>query len=172
MITQEKEHLFNSSVCEAAGRFAMAYESDDSSISGIHRQVRPVRRSGTLAAVVRRALWHRPLRGLSMPPLRNGYYYLLYLEQRSPRWFFETYVARSKDLIHWELSSSNPVLSPGQRTASTPPTRISSNSEARLTFITASAISAPGPNSNERYISWIDGRLLRRLFQTPGIPSK
>jgi hypothetical protein len=41
----------------------------------------------------------------------NGYYYLLYLEHRTPRWFFETYIARSKDLMSWEVSSANPVLS-------------------------------------------------------------
>jgi hypothetical protein len=37
---------------------------------------------------------------------------VLYLENRSPRHFFETYITRSKDLKHWELSSANPVLSP------------------------------------------------------------
>ena len=42
----------------------------------------------------------------------RGYYYVLYLEQRSPRWYFETYITRSKDLVHWELSASNPVLRP------------------------------------------------------------
>ncbi|PIW20583.1 MAG: hypothetical protein COW34_01520, partial [Armatimonadetes bacterium CG17_big_fil_post_rev_8_21_14_2_50_66_6] len=42
----------------------------------------------------------------------NGYYYVLYLERRSPRHFFETYVTRSKDLRHWELSAANPVLTP------------------------------------------------------------
>lgn len=43
----------------------------------------------------------------------DGTYYLLYTEHRTPRWFFETYVARSKDLKTWELSAANPVLTPG-----------------------------------------------------------
>ena len=43
----------------------------------------------------------------------NGWYYLLYLEHRTPRWFFETYLARSKDLQTWELSPANPILTPG-----------------------------------------------------------
>jgi beta-xylosidase len=43
----------------------------------------------------------------------NGDYYLLYLEHRTPRWFFETYLARSKDLITWELSPASPLLTPG-----------------------------------------------------------
>ena len=42
----------------------------------------------------------------------NGYYYVLYLENRKPRHYYETYVTRSKDLKPWELSSANPVLSP------------------------------------------------------------
>jgi len=40
-------------------------------------------------------------------------YVLLYLEHRTPRWFFETYLARSKDLAHSELSAANPILTPG-----------------------------------------------------------
>ena len=42
----------------------------------------------------------------------NGCYYVLYLEHRTPRHYFETYITRSKDLKHWELSSANPVLRP------------------------------------------------------------
>jgi hypothetical protein len=42
----------------------------------------------------------------------EGYYYVLYLEHRQPRWFFETYIARSSDLKQWKLSSANPVISP------------------------------------------------------------
>ncbi len=38
---------------------------------------------------------------------------MLYLEHRKPRWFFETYIARSKDLKQWEVSAANPVLTPG-----------------------------------------------------------
>jgi hypothetical protein len=38
---------------------------------------------------------------------------MMYIERRAPRWFFETYIARSQDLRTWELSPSNPVLSPG-----------------------------------------------------------
>jgi len=36
---------------------------------------------------------------------------VMYLENRSPRHVFETYITRSKDLRTWELSSANPVLS-------------------------------------------------------------
>jgi len=43
----------------------------------------------------------------------DGWYYVLYVEHRTPRWFFETYVARSRDLKQWQLSPANPVLTPG-----------------------------------------------------------
>jgi hypothetical protein len=43
----------------------------------------------------------------------DGVYYLLYLEHHTPRWFFETYLARSQDLKSWELSPANPILTPG-----------------------------------------------------------
>jgi hypothetical protein len=41
------------------------------------------------------------------------WYYLLYLEHRTPRWFFETWIARSRDLKSSEVSQANPVLAPG-----------------------------------------------------------
>ena len=49
----------------------------------------------------------------------NGWYYLFYLELISQDKFgkptlFEQYVTRSKDLINWEYSPLNPVLSPSQ----------------------------------------------------------
>ena len=37
----------------------------------------------------------------------------MYLEQRSPRWFFETWLARSADVKTWESSPANPLLAPG-----------------------------------------------------------
>lgn len=42
----------------------------------------------------------------------DGWYYVLYLEHRTPRWFFETYIARSRDLVNWERAAANPVLTP------------------------------------------------------------
>ena len=42
----------------------------------------------------------------------NGKYYVFYLEHRTPRWWFETYVARSTDLRSWEVGQKNPVIAP------------------------------------------------------------
>ena len=35
---------------------------------------------------------------------------MMYLEHRTPALVFETYITRSQDLRHWELSAANPVL--------------------------------------------------------------
>ncbi|MCK4465452.1 MAG: hypothetical protein KAU83_07050, partial [Bacteroidales bacterium] len=40
----------------------------------------------------------------------NGYYYDFYLEAKGDHETYETYVVRSRDLIHWEASPLNPVL--------------------------------------------------------------
>ena len=113
VITQEHEHLFNSSVCAGPTGFVMAYESDDP---------RFVPFTIKFATSPDLAHWTKlpdavlgPDRYAACPCVRyaNGWYYVLYLEQRRPRWFFETFLARSKDLKSWELSAANPVLTPG-----------------------------------------------------------
>lgn len=109
---EDTEHLFNSSVCEDAAGFVMAYESNDSSFSPFSVKFA---RSANLDA------WEKvpevvfaPDRYAACPTIRyaDGSYYLLYLERRAPRWFFETYIARSADLQAWALSRHNPVISP------------------------------------------------------------
>lgn len=112
VVTQEQEHLFNSSVCRGENGFVMAYESDD-----------PKFRPFTVKFAASTDLEHWTKlpevfgadRYAACPCLRyaDGWYYLLYLEHRTPRWFFETHLARSKDLKTWELSAANPILTPG-----------------------------------------------------------
>ncbi|MBE7503863.1 MAG: hypothetical protein HS113_26970 [Verrucomicrobiales bacterium] len=114
VIPQENEQLFNSSVCRGPAGFVMAYESNDprypaftikfATSTNLTDWVKlPDARFGTD-------------RYTACPALRyvDGWYYLLYLEHRTPRWFFETFVARSRDLKSWEVSPANPVLSPGE----------------------------------------------------------
>lgn len=110
VILGENESLFNSSVCRGEDGFVMAYESND-----------PVYPPFTIkfAHSPDLEIWHKLPEAIfgtdryaACPAIRfvDGYYYVLYLEQRQPRWVFETYITRSKDLHHWELSASNPVL--------------------------------------------------------------
>ena len=48
------------------------------------------------------------------PALRfyDGYYYMVYLEHYSPKWYFAPHIVRSKDLEHWEDSAFNPLMKP------------------------------------------------------------
>jgi hypothetical protein len=112
VIQQENEQLFNSSVCEGPDGFVMAYESND-----------PKYPAFTIKFARSKDLknWKKipdaifgTNRYTACPCIRyvNGYYYVLYLEHRTPRHYYETYITRSKDLKEWELSSANPVLRP------------------------------------------------------------
>lgn len=113
VVKQEGEHLFNSSVCRTKRGFVMAYESDDPKFTPFTVKFAT---SSDLEnwTKVPDAIFGAD-RYAACPCIRyvSGHYYLLYLEHRAPRWFFETYIARSKDLKAWELSPANPILTPG-----------------------------------------------------------
>jgi hypothetical protein len=106
------EELFNESVCRAGDRFVMAFEARDAHYPPF-----------TIYFAESRDLesWTRVSgavfgtdRYTACPALRSvdGVFYMMYLEHRTPRWWFETFVARSKDLVAWELGTRNPVLEP------------------------------------------------------------
>lgn len=110
VIRGENEGLFNTSVCKDKNGFVIAYESSDESYSAFTIKFA---RSSNLDD------WKKlpdsifgTNRYTACPSIHynNGWYYVLYLERRTPRWVFETYITRSKDLYHWEISSANPVL--------------------------------------------------------------
>lgn len=112
-ITQEpNEHLFNSSVCADAGGFVMAYESNDPAYPAFTVKFARSRDLVTWEKLPD-AVFGKD-RYTACPCIRycDGTYYVLYTEHRTPRWFFETYLARSKDLVTWELSGANPILTP------------------------------------------------------------
>jgi len=114
VIHQENEHLFNSSVCEDSEGFVMAYESSDPSYPAFTLKFARSKDLETWTKVPDAVFGTK--RYTACPCIRyiKGIYYLLYLEMRTPRHFFETYVARSMDLKDWELSRANPVLRPDQ----------------------------------------------------------
>jgi len=106
------EELFNESVCEARGRFIMAFESRD-------KKTKPFTIYFAESHDMRK--WTRmslpvfaPERYTACPTIRyiDGMYYMLYLEHKVPDWRFETYIVRSRDLQSWEQSPRNPVLEP------------------------------------------------------------
>ncbi|HOH31854.1 MAG TPA: hypothetical protein PLC40_19410, partial [Candidatus Hydrogenedentes bacterium] len=101
----------------------------------------------------------------------NGFYYVLYLERKSPRWFFETFITRSKDLNTWELSAANPVISPdvlGEGINVSDPDLIKHEGKTRLYY-------AAGDQLKWMNIKWAeyDGPMadfLEGWYKTPGIP--
>ena len=112
VIEQENEHLFNSSVTACPDGFVMAYESNDPRWPAFTTKFATspdletwTKRPGSMFGTNRYT---------ACPWIRwvNGYYYVLYLERRPPLHLFETYITRSKDLEHWELSAANPVIAP------------------------------------------------------------
>lgn len=107
-----KEHLFNSSVCATDKGFVMAYESNDPQY--VPFSLKFARSSDLLH-------WDRvdgavlgPHRYAACPCIRynDGYYYVLYAVHLEPDWRFETYISRSRDLISWEDSPKNPIITP------------------------------------------------------------
>ncbi len=112
IITQEpEEHLFNSSVCKGPEGYVLAYESNDPKYPAFTVKFA---QSKDLGEWTKQAEVFGDNRYTACPSVRfsDGYYYLLYTEHRTPRWFFETYIARSKDLKAWTLAPRNPVLTP------------------------------------------------------------
>ncbi len=112
LVALEGEELFNQSVCRAGDRYVMAYESRDTHYPPFTIYFAE---SQDLMA------WSRisgPVYGTdrytACPTIRyvDGMFYMLYLEHLKPRWWFETYLTRSSDLVNWEQSPLNPVLAP------------------------------------------------------------
>lgn len=113
IIKQEpNEHLFNSSLASDRGHYVLAYESNTPDYPAF--TVKFAESSNLKTWTVREDAVFGTNRYTACPTIRRvgDYYYLLYLEHRTPRWFFETNIARSRDLVYWEQSPRNPVLSP------------------------------------------------------------
>lgn len=113
VIEQEPgEHLFNSTVCAGPHGFVMAYETNDPKYPAFTIKFARSKDLKTWTKIPE-AIFGAD-RYTACPCIRHvgGYYYILYTEHRKPRWFFETYLARSKDLVHWEVSAANAVLTP------------------------------------------------------------
>ena len=106
----EGEKIWNQSVCWDGSRFVMAYETDSHVKFTIKFAVSDnLWDWRKLPEAIYGADWYT-----ACPTLRyaRGYYYMLYTEYRRPRWWFETWLTRSRDLIMWETAPHNPVLAP------------------------------------------------------------
>jgi len=120
--------IYNNSVCKGRDGYVMAFEIGA-----------PPEETGvgfTSRFAVSNDLRHWTLtpfdhaysreRYTACPALRylpgDGFYYMIYLEGHFPDWKFESYIVRSRDLIHWESSPLNPLLtmSPEDRLVANP----------------------------------------------------
>ncbi len=170
-ITQENEHLFNSSVCKGADGYVMAYESNDSAYPAFTIKFATSTDLNSWAKLPEATFGTNRYTACPFITYAHGYYYVLYLEHRSPRWLFETYITRTGDLKNWELSASNPVLSPdilGEGINVSDPDLIEHEGKTRLYY-------AAGDQLKWMNIKWaeFDGDLagfLETWYRAPGIP--
>lgn len=111
ILPEGSEHLFNTSVCRDDKGYLMAYESD-----------KPVQFCFKFARSTDLSKWEK-IPGLvftgvkheysACPVIRyfSPYYYVIYLHNKiAGHNGYVSFMARSKDLIDWELSPFNPIL--------------------------------------------------------------
>lgn len=171
VVQQEDEHLFNSSVAPCPDGFVMAYESNDG------RWPAFTTKFATSPDLETWTKWPESTFGTNRytacPCIRwvNGYYYVLYLECRTPLHAFETYITRSKDLTNWELSAANPVLAPqgiGEGINASDPDLIEWNGQTWVYFAVGDQLTwmdirrAPYEGSMQDFFE--------RWYHVPGIP--
>ena len=115
ILPEGNEHLFNSSVCKDDKGYLMAYESD-----------KPVQFCFKFARSQDLSKWEK-IQGLAFTGVKNEYsacpviryfkpyYYVIYLHDKMKgHKGYLSFLARSKDLIDWELSAFNPILEAGE----------------------------------------------------------
>ncbi len=170
-IPQEDEHLFNSSVCKGPDGYVMAYESNDPVYPAFTTKFATSPDLNTWTKLPEATFGTNRYTACPFISHVNGYYYVLYLERRAPRWYFETYITRSKDLKTWELSGSNPVLAPAALAEGinvSDPDLIEHEGKTRLYY-------AAGDQRTWMNIKWAEyeggiARFFEGWYATPGIP--
>ena len=106
--------IYNTSICKADDRYVLMYEIGDPPEEAGQRFTARFAFSEDLIKwkVTPPECNYAKDRYTAPHALRylNGYYYNFYLEAIGDYEAYETYVVRSRDLIHWESSPLNPVL--------------------------------------------------------------
>ena len=106
------ELLFNCSVCRDADRYVMAYETNDPHWPAFTIKFATSDDLRTWTKLpVDQAIYGAD-RYTACPSIRwiDGFYYMWYLERPTAAWWFETWLTRSQDLLHWEDCPANPIL--------------------------------------------------------------
>ncbi len=171
VLSGTNEGVFNTSVCKGPDGFVMAYETDDPAYPAF--TVKFAKSTDLLHWTKLPDATFGTNRYTACPCVRyaDGFYYVMYLERRAPRWFFETYITRSKDLRHWELSSANPVLTPeglDEGVNASDPDIIEWNGKTLLCF----AVGDQQTWMNVKSVTWPGtmGKFFASFYKTPGVP--
>ena len=175
VIEQEpQEHLFNSSVCAGPDGFVMAYESNDPTYQpGFCAKYATSKDLDTWTKVEGAVFGTQ--RYAACPCIRysDGYYYQLYLEACSPRWFFETHIVRSKDLLTWKQSAMNPVLTPeglDEGNNASDPELVEVDGKTVLYYAVGDQLS--WMNVKRKVFDCSQDEFLASWFAVPGVPER
>lgn len=117
-VARSGEHLLNSSVTRDSQGYLMAYESDNP-VGFCYKFARSTDLATWTKVDVPAFAGPNGNQYSACPTIRysGGYYYTLYLAEASVaggQSGWATQIARSKDLLAWEYSDKNPVLTPGE----------------------------------------------------------
>ncbi len=107
--------MYNNSVCKGQERYVMAIElGEPPEEVGVPYTMRFVESDDLInwRPTPSECVYSKD-RYTACPALRflDDHYYMIYLEQTGP-WTFEPYIVRSRDLVQWQSSPFNPVMSP------------------------------------------------------------
>ena len=104
------EHLFNSSVCHDGDGYVMAYESNKP-IAFCFRFARS-KNLCDWETVEESTFTGKGGEYSACPVIRYfaPYYYVIFVPPSNPAYGYASFLMRSKDLKHWQLSPRNPVL--------------------------------------------------------------
>lgn len=105
--------IFNTSVCKGRNGYVMAIEiGEPPEEVGVPFTIRFAESKDLIEwkLTPRECVFSKD-RYTACPAIRflDDWYYMIYLEQRHG-WTFEPFIVRSKDLVHWESSALNPVM--------------------------------------------------------------
>jgi hypothetical protein len=171
VIEQENEHLFNSSVCAGPDGFVMAYESNDPQWPAFTTKF--ARSKDAVTWEKDPAATFGTNRYTACPCVRysDGWYYVLYLENRAPRHYYETYITRSKDLRNWELSAANPVISPeglDEGINASDPDLIEVDGQTQVYYAVGDQLT--WMNIKRANFAGTEAEFFARWYEIPGIP--
>ncbi len=107
--------IYNNSVCKGRKNYVMAIElGEPPEVVGVRFTIRFAESEDLINwRLLPPKFVYSMDRYTACPALRfvDDYYYMIYLEAK-PGPTYESHIVRSKDLIHWESSPFNPVMSP------------------------------------------------------------